>query len=344
MRTRLLVILLVLKGAVAIGLGVPLAMSDAGPTSGQLFTSRLTDTISFASLAGRPIADRDPSGLTEELAQYDAVYGVAVMVLDRDRNVVTTSRPGVAPLDAAGLDRVEKALVNRRSEPYPLLMPWEEEPIVLAEPVLVDGRVLGAVVTISPTDELRSAELQVWWMVAAVGCSRWGSPRSPRYPSCAGCCARCAGSTRAPVGWPPRCSPGRRRIRSPTGPARRSCAGCPSRSTGWRRPSPTPTRLSAPSSTMRATSCATRSPRSGCGCPISRTTWTPTDRPRTVAALEEAERLSTLLDGLLALARAERTLPLTVSTWTPTSRTGWRPGDRWPSTPGCGWSATGPAG
>jgi signal transduction histidine kinase len=58
-----------------------------------------------------------------------------------------------------------------------------------------------------------------------------------------------------------------------------------------------------------------------------------------VAALEEAERLSTLLDGLLALARAERTAPLVpvdVDAGVDDRIEAWRPS---PSTPGCGCAA-----
>ena len=61
-----------------------------------MFTNRLTDTISFASLAGRPIAEGNLAGLTAELARYDSVYGVAVLVLDRDKNLVAASRAAAA--------------------------------------------------------------------------------------------------------------------------------------------------------------------------------------------------------------------------------------------------------
>ena len=116
MRARLLVIVLVLVGALAVGLGVPLAVSDARARQLQLFANRLTDTISFASLAGRPIAEGNLAGLQPELARYDTVYGVAVLVLDRDKRLLTASRAAPPALDQSGRERVEKALVNRRSE------------------------------------------------------------------------------------------------------------------------------------------------------------------------------------------------------------------------------------
>ncbi|MCU1666109.1 MAG: histidine kinase, partial [Pseudonocardia sp.] len=84
MRTRLLVIVLFLVGLLAAGLGVPLALTIAQANQLGLFTDRLTDTIFYASLAARPITEADTTGLEAELARYDAVYGVAVMVVDRN--------------------------------------------------------------------------------------------------------------------------------------------------------------------------------------------------------------------------------------------------------------------
>ena len=46
-------------------------------------------------------------------------------------------------------------------------MPWDDAPLVIAEPVLVDGEVRGAVVTVSPTAALRERELETWALIAA---------------------------------------------------------------------------------------------------------------------------------------------------------------------------------
>ncbi len=312
MRTRILVILLLLKGALAIGLGVPLAVTDARASQLRMFTDRLTDTISFASLAGGPVAERDLSGLTAELARYDAVYGVTVLVLDRDRNVVTTSRTAVPTLDSNGSDRVDKALVNRRSETYPLLMPWDEKPIVLAEPVLVDGRVLGAVVTISPTDALRAAELKTWLTVAAVGLLALGVAALAAVPV---------------VGWILR--PVRRLDEGTGRVAAAVIAGAAPDPVSDGTGPPELRRLSESFDRMAETvaqayaaqrafvadaSHQLRNPLTALRLRLSNLEGhvRPAGLVEHAGALEEAERLTTLLDGLLALARAERTLPLTV--------------------------------
>jgi len=168
LRSRLLVIVCVLVGLLAIGLGVPLALSNSRGAQQELFIDRLTDTIYFASRAQRPITEDTAPGLADELARYDDVYGVAVTVVDRSGKVVAASRPEPPSLDADGLERVQVALAGRRSAAPPLIWPWDTRPLVLAEPVLVDGEVRGAAVSVSPTGALRAAEVQVWSLVAAL--------------------------------------------------------------------------------------------------------------------------------------------------------------------------------
>ncbi|TCK25268.1 sensor histidine kinase [Pseudonocardia endophytica] len=173
MRSRLLVIVLVLVGLLALGLAVPLALTDARGTQDEVFADRLTDTISFAAGAQRPLIESggDTGGtraFTAEVERYDQVYGVAVLVFDRSQRPVVTSRPQPPVLTTDELQRVQLALAGRRSAQYPLLLPWDDAPMVLAEPVLVDGEVVGAAVTVSPTDALGAAELRTWALLAGL--------------------------------------------------------------------------------------------------------------------------------------------------------------------------------
>jgi len=66
------------------------------------------------------------------MQRYDEVYGIAVILVARDGQTLAASRPGPA---VATTDRVRVALAGRRSEPYPLLLPWDDGPMLLAEPV-----------------------------------------------------------------------------------------------------------------------------------------------------------------------------------------------------------------
>jgi signal transduction histidine kinase len=309
-RARLLVIVMVLVGALAGGLGIPLALSDAQAAQQEMFTDRLTDTIYYASLAERSIIDADATGLEAELARYDSVYGVAVLVRDRDGKLVASSRQPAPVLDAAGQARVQLALANRRSEAYPLRFPWDTRPLVLAEPVLVDSEVRGAVVTISPTDALRAGEIRVWSIVFAAGLLalalavlvalpivRWILRPVRRLDEGTGrvAAAVLAGADAEPVAdnsGPPEL----RRL-----------------SVSFDRMAETVTQAySAQRAFVADASHQLRNPLTALRLRLSNLDGH-VDEAATedhVAALEEAERLSTLLDGLLALARAERTNPL----------------------------------
>nr|WP_211176607.1 HAMP domain-containing sensor histidine kinase [Pseudonocardia acidicola] len=302
----MLVIVLFLVGLLAAGLGVPLAVADARSAQQELFTDRLTDTIFFASIAQRPITEASPTGLAGELARYDEVYGVAVTVLGRHGELIAASRPTPPVLDADGQERVRLALANRRSEPYPLVMPWDPRPVVLAEPVLVDGEVRGAAVTVSPTDALRAEELRVWTTVAgaallalalgvvlALPVVRWILRPVRRLDEGTGRVAGAvlAGGVAEPVsdGSGP---PELRRL-----------------SASFDRMADTVTQaLSAQRAFVADASHQLRNPLTALRLRLSNLDGhvDGAAAEHHVAALEEAERLSDVLDGLLALARAER--------------------------------------
>jgi signal transduction histidine kinase len=311
-RVRFLVVIMLLKAVVAIGLGVPLALSDARAGQLKMFTDRLSDTISFAAFAGRPMAEGDLTGMAGEFRRYDMVYGVTVLVLDRDRNVLTSSRPDAPTLDPDAWARVDKALVNRRSEVYPLVMPWDERPIVLAEPVLVDDRILGAVVTVSPTDALRARELRMWTLVAVIGLLALALGALAALPV---------------VGWVLR--PVRRLDEGTHRVAAAVLAGKTPEPVADGTGPPELRRLSESFDRMAETvtqanaaqrafvadaSHQMRNPLTSLVLRLSNLEGhiRPSGAEEQAAALEEVQRLTTLLDGLLALARAERTLPLTV--------------------------------
>ncbi|GAA2900933.1 HAMP domain-containing sensor histidine kinase [Pseudonocardia halophobica] len=306
MRTRLLVIVCVLVGLLALGLGVPLAVSNSRASQQELFIDRLTDTIYFASRAQRPITEDSAAGLAEELARYDEVYGVAVTVVDRAGRVVAASRAAPPTLDAAGRERLQVALASRRSAAPPLIMPWDTRPLVLAEPVLVDGEVRGAAITVSPTDALRAAEIRVWSLVAALVLAALALGVLVAVPV-----------TRwilRPV----------RRLDEGTGRVTRAVlAGRPAEPVSDGSGPPELRRLTLSFDRMAESVGQALSTQRAFVADASHQLRNPLTALRLrlsnldghvegdaaeehVAALEEAERLSGVLDGLLALARAER--------------------------------------
>jgi signal transduction histidine kinase len=142
---------------------VPLAATATAGATELQFEDRLADTVRFAALAQRPVVDADPASLQPEMRRYDEVYGVGVALVDRAGRVLVASRAGLDPhADERLGDRVSVALAGRRSEPPRMRLPWQSAPMPLAEPVLVDGEVRAAVLTVSPTTTLCRHVLLVW--------------------------------------------------------------------------------------------------------------------------------------------------------------------------------------
>ncbi|MFF0146291.1 signal transduction histidine kinase [Amycolatopsis sulphurea] len=170
MRVRLQGIVVTLVALLVFGLGIPLALSIAGSLQQQLFLDRLTDASRFASLAQRPLLDDRLSLLEPELRRYTEVYDVQVVVVNQDGAPVLSSYGGT---DAARVDQaairttVNEALAGRPPVPGPLLLPWKADPLVLAEPILIDGEVRGVVVTESGTGHVRTVLLWRWLFLAA---------------------------------------------------------------------------------------------------------------------------------------------------------------------------------
>ncbi len=309
MRARLLVIVLVVVGLVATGLGGLLAWTTAQAAQEGFFTRRLTDTVHLASLVQRPLTDAAGADLDALLDRYRQVYGVSVYVVTADGTPFAPSTPA-APLDETARERLDAALAGRRSEPPPLQMPWDGAPLVIAEPVLVDGEVRGAVVTVSPTTALHERELRTWALIAAavllalalgvlvsLPVVRWILHPVRRLDEGTGRVATAvlAGGAAEPVAddsGPPEL----RRL-----------------SVSFDRMAETVTgALAAQRAFVADASHQLRNPLTALRLRLSNLNGHVDGAAADDhgAALEEAERLSELLDGLLALARTERTAPL----------------------------------
>jgi signal transduction histidine kinase len=310
-RARLLVIVGVLMGLLAIGLGVPLALFSSQFRQSQLFTEQLTDTVFFASLAERPVVvDGVTSGLEAQVRRYDEVFGVAVTVYGQDGKPLVASRTYPPELDAVGRERLARALANRRSDVYPLRWPWNAEPMVIAEPVLADSEVRGAVVTVAPTAALQSYEITVWAIVGAAVVAalaaavlvalpivRWILRPVHRLDEGTGrvAAALLAGASPDPVA-------------DGTGPPELRQL-----SVSFDRMAETVAQAyGAQRAFVADASHQLRNPLTALRLRLSNLDGhvEQAGHDEHEAALEEADRLSTLLDGLLALARAERTKPL----------------------------------
>lgn len=188
MRTRLSVLLLVLMGVVLVSLGVPLAVSLAGSEARAVQADRLADLALFVSLVptqadqpaqgtsvaapsepAQPLADRvEEVAVQRDLRRYDDLYGIAVTVYDASGRARVSSRAARPAPKTSALVRpsIRTALAGRQTEEPARLLPWNRQPLVAALPVVRDGDVVGAVVSVSPVDRARARVLQRWLVLA----------------------------------------------------------------------------------------------------------------------------------------------------------------------------------
>ncbi|MCD5353947.1 sensor histidine kinase [Kineosporia mesophila] len=171
MRTRLSALLLLLMGVVLASLGVPLMTGIASDEARTLHTDRMADlslfvsTVPFAPDAG----DVEVQTLERDLNRYEELYGISVTVYDAARRPRFSGHddPTTAlnPAEDAALDT---ALSGRLTEVWDQIQPWDDEPLVAAQPVVRDGDVVGAVVSVSPVDRAANRVLQRWSILIAL--------------------------------------------------------------------------------------------------------------------------------------------------------------------------------
>ncbi|WP_213455174.1 sensor histidine kinase [Rhizomonospora bruguierae] len=173
MRQRLAAIYVLLLLLVLAALEVPLAISLANRDTERMTVDRLADASRFATLAEPALRTGDTADIRGELLRYDELYDIAAIVIDVDRHAVLTSRPDFDPLrEGAGPQvprAIERALAGEQVGGEGTVWPWGNRTLVVASPVGSGGEVLGAVVTVSPTDRLRAAVRVSWLKLLAVG-------------------------------------------------------------------------------------------------------------------------------------------------------------------------------
>ncbi|MFG2874679.1 ATP-binding protein [Streptomyces sp. NPDC048337] len=176
MRRRLLAVLMVLMGAAALLLCLPLADAYARGRTEHLLLQRRSEAVRFADLAERMRTDADRSELTAEIGRYAQLYGAGVVVVDTAGT--TVARAGTGPdahpasktaskTASEAADSLRRALTGRSTDRLPTVRPWGPSTVVLAEPVGRDERVSGAVLMAVPTDAARRDVTVRWSLIAA---------------------------------------------------------------------------------------------------------------------------------------------------------------------------------
>jgi signal transduction histidine kinase len=169
-RRRLRITYVSLLAAVLLGLDVPLATTLVAREAQAMFIDRLNDTARFAALAEPALAEPALragrlAALRAELRQYDAMFGIAAAVVGRDGRLVLASRDGLDITAAAVRGPIDAALSDRHAGLQRTIWPWQDEPLVVAEPVGRGGEIIGAALTVSPTTVLRAG---TGWRLAAL--------------------------------------------------------------------------------------------------------------------------------------------------------------------------------
>jgi signal transduction histidine kinase len=167
MRTRLVVIFLLLMGLVLLALEIPLGMVLVGQDTQEVASDRLADATRFASLAAPALREEELGELGIEFRRYHELYGIDAALVDQEQRVVTTA--GVAALDERTSGAVREALNGRQVSSYHMVWPWRAPPLVTAAPVTSGGEVLGAVVTVSPTGGVRDRVRSIWLVLGGAG-------------------------------------------------------------------------------------------------------------------------------------------------------------------------------
>lgn len=186
MRRRLVASYLLLLVLVLTALEVPLAITMTTRDSQRMAIDRTADAARFATVAEVAIRTGDMAALRTDLVRYDELYGIAAVVIDRERQTLVTSREGLRLSRRAEIDERDRALAGDQTGGTGTVWPWRSDPMVVAAPIGSGGETLGAVVIISPTDRLRSGLRKAWlgltgggvlamvaFVLAALALARW---------------------------------------------------------------------------------------------------------------------------------------------------------------------------
>jgi signal transduction histidine kinase len=180
MRRRLAASYVLLLMLVLAALEVPLAIATASGGSQRMALDRLADAVRFATVAEVAITGGDSpddtpeirrpdyESLSTDLARYEQVYGIAALVVDRENHTLASSRVGLTLNTKDARQQRDNALAGDQPDASRTFWPWGSEPMVIAAPIGSGGETLGAVITISPTGQLRAETTRVW-LVLAVG-------------------------------------------------------------------------------------------------------------------------------------------------------------------------------
>ena len=158
MRNRLVGTYVLLLCMVLLALEIPFAVALTNRETERVVADRLADATRFASLAAPALRSGELESLTDELRRYSDLYGIATMLVDQDQRVLSVFG---APVTDAGVT-IRGALAGRQVSTPSTVWPWQSQRLIVAVPVSDGGAVLGIVLTASPTGHSRASIVLTW--------------------------------------------------------------------------------------------------------------------------------------------------------------------------------------
>ncbi|WP_030438028.1 sensor histidine kinase [Actinoplanes subtropicus] len=164
MRNRLVGTYVLLLFMVLVALEVPFAIALSNRETERVAADRLADATRFASLAAPALRSGELESLKDELRSYYTLYGIATMVVNQDQQVLSVYGAPVADFDTVA----RGALAGRQVSTPSTLWPWQSQRLIVAVPVSDGGAVLGSILLASPTGHGRRSVV-VSWLALGIG-------------------------------------------------------------------------------------------------------------------------------------------------------------------------------
>jgi signal transduction histidine kinase len=169
MRYRLVGTYLALLTLVLLALEIPLAANVAASRTQAVVIDRNVDAARLASIADPALRTGELHTLTDELDRYYDVHGITAAVADRDGHLVASTGDPAVFATAQARHWLAQALAGERVGAGRTVWPWQGERLAIAVPVTTAGEVVGAVLTLSPVDRLRTSIDRAWLAIAGGG-------------------------------------------------------------------------------------------------------------------------------------------------------------------------------
>lgn len=162
MRKRLIAVFLFPLLGVLLVLGFAYATSSARSTQQGFLAEQVADLGYFITSARHALISGDTSVLRGEVERFDELYGTKVIVLSKAGDPILEG-PRDPVLDSSdSATQIQLALAGRRGELPNQRLPWSSEEALIVDPVFENRDVIGAVLIVSSTADVRFSILRQW--------------------------------------------------------------------------------------------------------------------------------------------------------------------------------------